>query len=165
MNKSDFEEGLSNTFPLSKYDEKTCVTAGELRVLGITLSSNIPDYAWVPRAKTTLVPVEVEKHELIPKIQRVIWKATISEPFRWHPVDRQKWEEGMAQVTLRRVPRAIDSTRGNITIRRGSRNGNVIIGFYPEPNDGEVPEEPILLEEEELIKTLKFIREFEVNPI
>lgn len=64
------------------YDNKTCVTAMELRSVGIPIPESIPDCAWVPR------------RAMIPKIgeftagpeQGVVSITTyieFAEPFRW----------------------------------------------------------------------------------
>ncbi len=36
------------------YDEAMCITAGQLRAVGITVPEKIPDYAWVPRRSVKL---------------------------------------------------------------------------------------------------------------
>jgi len=37
-----------------KYSKDTCVTAGELRDVGLNIDENIPDDAWVPRDSVEL---------------------------------------------------------------------------------------------------------------
>jgi len=39
---------------MTDYDPKTCVTAEELRAMGVVFDADVPDCAWVPRA--SLVP-------------------------------------------------------------------------------------------------------------
>ena len=40
-----------------EYDEKTCITAGELRQLSIVkIPDDIPDCAWVPRSSLSICP-------------------------------------------------------------------------------------------------------------
>lgn len=38
----------------TEYDERTCITAGEMRAAGYPVPERIPDCAWVPRA--SIVP-------------------------------------------------------------------------------------------------------------
>lgn len=59
-----------------EYDAATCVTAAELRDLGLTLPESIPDCGWVTRSS---LKFDAEKMgDLI-----LSAKLVFSEPFRW----------------------------------------------------------------------------------
>lgn len=51
LNKGTTEERrvLAAVIASKGYDDKTCVTAAELRAIGFPLAKDIPDVAWVPR--------------------------------------------------------------------------------------------------------------------
>ena len=38
------------------YDERTCITAGELRSMGFPIPDSVPDCAWVERGSFDIVP-------------------------------------------------------------------------------------------------------------
>lgn len=67
-----------------EYDEKTCITAGELRGLGIRLPEDIPDVAWVPRIALVFKPGKgrVEGDKLLVDVG-----VEVLAPFRWVSVD------------------------------------------------------------------------------
>lgn len=67
-----------------QYDPKTCVTAGELRTMGLDIPSPIPNCAWVPRRAICFGEPEVTAeddvvHASIPTI--------VNAPFKWVNVE------------------------------------------------------------------------------
>ena len=68
-----------------EYDETTCITAKELRTMGVTISDDVPDCAWIPRS--SLIP---DPESLILKTDpcdSTRFTGTFllipTEPFRW----------------------------------------------------------------------------------
>lgn len=66
-----------------EYDPFTCITAGELRSMGIVIDDGVPDCAWVPRfslrwTATNIRPLDEEEREI-----EVTMKVNLTEPFRW----------------------------------------------------------------------------------
>jgi hypothetical protein len=63
-----------------EYDPKTCITAAELRGLGVFIPEGIPDCAWAPRAA-----VHVDQGEVAFDGDMLHWTATvrIDAPLRW----------------------------------------------------------------------------------
>ncbi len=66
-----------------EYDPHTCVTAGELRKIGMHIPDSIPDCAWVPR--WSFEPGEVECGEPDGDQGRVDMRVTMrfNMPFQW----------------------------------------------------------------------------------
>jgi len=62
---------------LEEYDPALCIEAGELRAMGIQLSDNIPDCAWVERWSIKWEVQRVEEEGMICCV------ATFNRPFRW----------------------------------------------------------------------------------
>ncbi len=74
---------MSNTH--YEYDPATCITAGELRQLGIALPEGIPDCGWVPRAA---IRSHVTGSQITPAgALEVDMTVRFDEPFRWVTVD------------------------------------------------------------------------------
>ena len=71
-----------------EYDEATCVTAGDLRAMGIQLPENIPDCGWVHRDA-----LEISSTSVGPPLPSPDGKITIdvvmklTKPFRWIELD------------------------------------------------------------------------------
>jgi hypothetical protein len=66
---------------MSDYDPRTCVTARELRGIGMTLAETIPDCAWVPRDSILYSDPEVVPGE--PKAIAIGLKVTFTVPFQF----------------------------------------------------------------------------------
>lgn len=64
----------------AEYDERTCVTAGELRARGIDVPKEIPDVGWVPREsiRGSFKAGGVEGDTL-----HGVTTIEFTEPFRW----------------------------------------------------------------------------------
>lgn len=72
---------------VEEYDEKTCITAGELRNMGVNVPKDIPDYGWIPRYALRFTgPMEAFPGKE-PGSIRVNIGTKITEPFRWVRVD------------------------------------------------------------------------------
>lgn len=65
-----------------EYDEKTCVTAGELRARGVPVPEDIPDVAWVPRASLVVKTGEAKMGDEPGKIVLSL-AVEFTAPFRW----------------------------------------------------------------------------------
>ena len=63
-----------------EYDADTCVTAAELREMGITVPDDVPDCGWIPRhaIKYGEIGVDIEGTTMVANVG-----VAISEPFRW----------------------------------------------------------------------------------
>ena len=46
---NDDEQKATETTTEDEYDESTCITAGQLRAMGLDIKEYIPDCAWIPR--------------------------------------------------------------------------------------------------------------------
>lgn len=66
-----------------KYDPETCLTAGELREVGVIVEESIPDNAWVPRACIEFEGVKVQKLEGDQNAMNATINVQLTEPFRW----------------------------------------------------------------------------------
>jgi len=70
-----------------EYDEKTCITAGELRHIGIDIAKDIPDVAWIPRSSMIITDHEIsyDKPDDDPDgTVTGVLHFQITEPFRWY---------------------------------------------------------------------------------
>lgn len=67
-----------------EYDPATCITAGELRAVGVPVPDNIPDCGWVPRWAWTF-KAEPAEHQAAqsPDVISMEVSHRFSEPFRW----------------------------------------------------------------------------------
>jgi hypothetical protein len=68
---------------VKEYDPETCVTAAELRAMGVQLDATVPDCAWVPRSA---LKVGVGEARFDPEDRsRILVPATLTleEPLRW----------------------------------------------------------------------------------
>ena len=67
-----------------EYDEQTCLTAGELRSMGLVVPEEIPDVAWVPKDS---VKIGEGRNTTWagsgPRVIKVSMSIRITEPFRW----------------------------------------------------------------------------------
>lgn len=69
----------------SEYDPATCVTAGELREIGIPVPVSLPDVAWCPRSALRWA---CQGAETGPDSSWSLKLAvTFTEPMRWLQVD------------------------------------------------------------------------------
>jgi len=70
-----------------KYDPHTCLTAAELRGMGLTVP-DVPDAAWVPRSSVRFGEVKaVEPDTPNPTSVSVEFSVSFTEPFRWVEID------------------------------------------------------------------------------
>lgn len=69
-----------------EYDEATCITAGELRAMGVPVAEGIPDVGWVPRSA---ILVDLGRSKLEPDGVTLTMElgVTFRVPFRWISVD------------------------------------------------------------------------------
>jgi hypothetical protein len=78
---SDFDALLDEALEGEpEYDADTCVTAEELREIGISVPDSVPDCGWIPRhaIKYGDVGVDIGGTAVIANVA-----VTLSEPFRW----------------------------------------------------------------------------------
>lgn len=63
-----------------EYNSKTCITAGELRAIGVAIPAEVPDCGWVPRYSMTYGGPQVTIDN-----RRIHCTAAIrfSVPFQW----------------------------------------------------------------------------------
>jgi hypothetical protein len=70
---------------MSEYNQETCITAGDLRSVGIPVPERIPDCAWISRSAVKCVPILPE--QAFERVARgefaVEFKITFLEHFRW----------------------------------------------------------------------------------
>lgn len=72
------------------YDAVTCITAGELREMGIAIPANVPDCGWIPRGAMQMRAGTAHQHseaEIAAGILRVNLECTFTQPFRWIELD------------------------------------------------------------------------------
>jgi hypothetical protein len=76
-----------NTEP--EYDEKTCITAGELRSMGVMVSKTIPDCGWIPRPALVgkVLPSNEGTETRDPNTLNIDVEYSFTQPFRWLSVD------------------------------------------------------------------------------
>lgn len=65
-----------------EYDAEIDITAGELRHLGLPISDNIPDVAWIPRTAFLGTRCDFEEDDST-GIVRGSLEFMITKPFRW----------------------------------------------------------------------------------
>jgi hypothetical protein len=74
---------------MMKYDKHTCITAAELRAMGMPVDESVPDCAWVLRSAMRFGQVEVGEqvwpHD--PTVVHGSFTVSFTEPFRWVEVD------------------------------------------------------------------------------
>ncbi len=68
-----------------EYDPQTCVTAEELRAVGLELPESIPDCAWVLRGSIHFALKDTEQSDL--KDLFIGVTVEFCEPFRWISVN------------------------------------------------------------------------------
>jgi hypothetical protein len=72
-----------------EYDERTCITAGELRGMGCEIPSDIPDCGWVPRSALRFGELACTSSP--DDCKTGVWKGRcmvdVVEPFRWIELD------------------------------------------------------------------------------
>lgn len=71
--------------PETPYDRATCVTALELRELGIPIPECVPDCAWVERSAVQyeLKPYDGPGAEPGDQVLRLDWNVKFHKPFKW----------------------------------------------------------------------------------
>lgn len=75
---------------MKEYDEATCVTAGELRAVGLSIPENIPDCAWVLRSSIRISLKNIEVVSTGPdKLADPHIGLTVefTQPFNWISID------------------------------------------------------------------------------
>lgn len=70
------------TIAIDEYDPFTCVTAGELRDMGLAVPQSIPDVAWVPRRSIEWGAGQGTFDEATSRLTATI-TARFTEPFRY----------------------------------------------------------------------------------
>jgi hypothetical protein len=65
-----------------KYDPTTCVTAGELRAMGLKIPESIPDVGWLP-TRAVLFGAPITKPGDDPNSIYVNLEVSFLEQFRW----------------------------------------------------------------------------------
>lgn len=73
----------------TEYNEQICITAGELREMGVDVPDRIPDCVWIPRWSMRMdaegqEPTAAECEQGILKAKVII---TFTQPFQWVSVD------------------------------------------------------------------------------
>jgi hypothetical protein len=68
---------------MKKYDPKTCITAGELREVGIMVPDTIPDQAWIPRHAMMPHLAGVKSKDDDPSMVEAKIEIDLTVPFRW----------------------------------------------------------------------------------
>ena len=64
-----------------KYDPVTCISAGELRAIGLPMPESIPDCGWIPR---TAMEIKALESKLNGETElRINTEIKFTEPFRW----------------------------------------------------------------------------------
>jgi hypothetical protein len=78
-------ERAPNTMTEPTYDPTCCVTAAELRAIGVPVPAHIPDCGWIPRgsmqmksATPTSTPEEISQGVLSMNLETIF-----TQPFRW----------------------------------------------------------------------------------
>lgn len=69
----------SNRSRKEQFDPRQCVTARELRSLGLEVPMSIPNSAWIPRSAVKFGTPKTEEGE----IHTATVPMSIEEPFRW----------------------------------------------------------------------------------
>ena len=67
-------------YPKPVYDERTCITAAELRTMGLAVPKSIPDEGWVPRAS---MKFKVGRASIDGGTLGMSVEFSFTEPFRW----------------------------------------------------------------------------------
>lgn len=67
---------------MAEYDPKTCVTAGELRSIGLPIPDSIPDVAYIPHYGITAKLIRISGDDADGEFDAVV-DVTFVEPFRW----------------------------------------------------------------------------------
>ena len=70
-----------------EYNERTCITAGELRAMGAQVPDSIPDCGWVPKHTMKFGEPAVSMDEVDSMMLHVNTPVTFTAPFRWVSVD------------------------------------------------------------------------------
>ena len=72
-----------------EYDEKTCVTAGELRASSVPVPADIPDCGWIPRGSIRFGSLKtcMEAPDYVHGIVRMTLPVVFTVPFRWIKID------------------------------------------------------------------------------
>lgn len=66
-----------------EYDEKTCITAEELRMKGLDIPIDIPDLAWIPRNALKINSATYDETEIKENYFKFKVMVEFTEPFRW----------------------------------------------------------------------------------
>lgn len=75
-----------------EYDEATCVTAGELRAMGIAIPESTPDVAWVRRCDLRFTPGTSSLDS--EGIFKMVFNVEIVGPFQWITLNLELKEPG-----------------------------------------------------------------------
>lgn len=75
----------SQELEITEYDPATCITAGELRAMGMPIPGHIPDCGWIPRwsMRITATTPEHSPKDIAANILRVDLGTSFLVPFRW----------------------------------------------------------------------------------
>jgi len=67
------------------YDPVTCITACELRAIGVPIPAHVPDCGWIKRTAISMKPVAVKATpgEIAQGMMTVNLETVITQPFRW----------------------------------------------------------------------------------
>lgn len=63
-----------------QYDPRRCITAAELRSVGVDVPNTIPNTAWIPKRSIVFSEVETDQY---PVLVEAVVSMQINEPFRW----------------------------------------------------------------------------------
>lgn len=66
-----------------QYNEKICITAGELRDRGISVPESVPDCGWIPRWSMRLSMPENSVTDEGQGAMSIKLAVEFQEPFRW----------------------------------------------------------------------------------
>jgi len=87
-----------------QYDPETCITAGELRAMGVPVEQETPDCAWVPRSavrfgRSTVVAVDGDRFDVESSVE-------FDRPFKWINVEIHltRADDGQQRPTCEELP-------------------------------------------------------------
>jgi hypothetical protein len=73
---------------MPEYDPATCITAGELRAVGIPVPESVPDCGWIPRGSMAPGPEEpTTSYDPATGIITAMIPTCFTQPFRWFELD------------------------------------------------------------------------------
>lgn len=67
------------------FDPATCITAAELRSIGVHVPANIPDCGWIPRGSMRMGSIKPAStpEEIAKGVLNVNLETVFTQPFRW----------------------------------------------------------------------------------